>query len=185
MKLSILCAAASAVALLASASAASATEFNFNWHDTTTGADGGASASGVFDATDNGSGVFTVTGVTGVQTLNSISSNITGLSTYGSADQKLFTTGAEPLDFNGISYNTETLGAFNIGFVNGNGLMRGSEVQNPSGTIEGAHDITFSATAGAVPEPASWALMIMGFGGVGAMLRSGKRRSQLQTASAA
>ncbi len=31
-------------------------------------------------------------------------------------------------------------------------------------------------TAGAVPEPAAWALMIAGFGGVGAALRSNRRR---------
>jgi hypothetical protein len=34
----------------------------------------------------------------------------------------------------------------------------------------------FSATfSGAIPEPGTWALMIMGFGGAGAMLRSRRR----------
>ena len=33
----------------------------------------------------------------------------------------------------------------------------------------------FSATLTAVPEPATWALMIVGFGGAGAMLRSRRR----------
>ncbi|WP_298674191.1 PEPxxWA-CTERM sorting domain-containing protein [uncultured Sphingomonas sp.] len=36
---------------------------------------------------------------------------------------------------------------------------------------------TLSIKAGGVPEPASWALMILGFGAVGGMLRSAKRRS--------
>lgn len=36
---------------------------------------------------------------------------------------------------------------------------------------------TFSFNA--VPEPATWALMIMGFGGIGAMLRSNRRRQAL------
>jgi hypothetical protein len=36
---------------------------------------------------------------------------------------------------------------------------------------------------GGVPEPASWALMILGFGGVGAMLRANRRRMALATAA--
>jgi hypothetical protein len=35
-------------------------------------------------------------------------------------------------------------------------------------------DVTF--TAQAVPEPAAWAMMLVGFGGIGAMLRSAKRK---------
>ena len=34
----------------------------------------------------------------------------------------------------------------------------------------------FGSGTGAVPEPASWALMILGFGGVGGMLRSSRRK---------
>jgi hypothetical protein len=34
---------------------------------------------------------------------------------------------------------------------------------------------TFNATMGAVPEPATWGLMIMGFGGMGVMLRNRRR----------
>ena len=40
---------------------------------------------------------------------------------------------------------------------------------------------TVSVTGPGVPEPAAWALMIVGFGGVGAMLRS-RRRAALATA---
>ena len=36
-------------------------------------------------------------------------------------------------------------------------------------TFEAASDVTFSAAA--VPEPAAWAMMIVGFGGVGVLLR--------------
>jgi hypothetical protein len=35
-------------------------------------------------------------------------------------------------------------------------------------------DLSLQGTA--VPEPTSWALMLMGFGGLGAMLRSNRRR---------
>jgi hypothetical protein len=38
-------------------------------------------------------------------------------------------------------------------------------------------DITFgSATPGGIPEPATWAMMLMGFGGLGAAIRTNKRR---------
>lgn len=37
-------------------------------------------------------------------------------------------------------------------------------------------------TNGAVPEPASWALMLMGFGGLGAMLRRARRAGAVATA---
>ncbi|MFI4964707.1 MAG: PEPxxWA-CTERM sorting domain-containing protein [Caulobacterales bacterium] len=38
------------------------------------------------------------------------------------------------------------------------------------------------AQAGAVPEPASWALMLIGFGGLGAVLRQQRARPQFATA---
>ena len=42
-------------------------------------------------------------------------------------------------------------------------------------------DRAFTLSGGPVPEPASWALMIMGFGGVGAAMRS-RRRTMAATA---
>jgi hypothetical protein len=47
---------------------------------------------------------------------------------------------------------------------------------NPGGPFNGAFGGSLSFAPGGVPEPASWALMIMGFGGLGAVLRT-KRRS--------
>ena len=41
--------------------------------------------------------------------------------------------------------------------------------------MQGAFEVQGDATA--VPEPATWALMIIGFGGAGAMLRSRRRRA--------
>ena len=41
----------------------------------------------------------------------------------------------------------------------------------------------FDKLAGGVPEPTSWALMILGFGGAGAVLR-GQRRRQAVAATA-
>lgn len=43
--------------------------------------------------------------------------------------------------------------------------------------VNGSQDLTFSATISAVPEPASWALMILGFGFVGGAMRRRSRMS--------
>ncbi len=42
----------------------------------------------------------------------------------------------------------------------------------PVHVVRGAHN----ASGGSLPEPASWGLMIVGFGGMGAVLRSRRRR---------
>jgi hypothetical protein len=43
--------------------------------------------------------------------------------------------------------------------------------------VDGTDQLTFALDAnGGVPEPASWALMLMGFGGLGAVLRARRRR---------
>jgi hypothetical protein len=35
--------------------------------------------------------------------------------------------------------------------------------------------LNFGPAAGAVPEPASWAMMLVGFGSIGAMIRTRRR----------
>ena len=49
-----------------------------------------------------------------------------------------------------------------------------------AGDRSSSPSITLSSGAAAIPEPATWALMIMGFGGAGAMIRS--RRGRLAAA---
>jgi len=48
----------------------------------------------------------------------------------------------------------------------------------------GAIDVTVSALAGAAPEPASWALLLIGVGGLGAALRKARSRGELGPAHA-
>lgn len=56
-------------------------------------------------------------------------------------------------------------------------IFNSSNVSIFSGRLDARNDdhvatVTFDQPTGGVPEPASWALMIMGFGATGAMLRS-------------
>ncbi|MFZ5719971.1 MAG: FxDxF family PEP-CTERM protein [Pseudomonadota bacterium] len=77
----------------------------------------------------------------------------------------------------GFSY-TALSGAFNI-------AAGGPQLLTISGT--GGPDAVFSGTAtfepqAAIPEPGAWALMILGFGGAGAMLRRGRNRTAFTAA---
>lgn len=82
------------------------------------------------------------------------------------------TTGGplDSVDFNGLSalstYNSTSLDGFAALAVKNN---------EAAGTLTVNAGSVLVPTAGAIPEPASWALMILGFGGVGAMVRSRKR----------
>jgi len=110
---------------------------------------------------------------------------------WGSVDSyntlTITSTGADPIIVPGLSFPNAANG--NQVDAGTNGLFR------VAGT-EGEHftSVTFSsssnsfevdnlAVGGGVPEPASWALMIVGFGGAGAVLR-GQRRRQTVAATA-
>lgn len=47
---------------------------------------------------------------------------------------------------------------------------------NANGYDVGLDNVSLSAISGGVPEPATWAMMLVGFGGLGAVLRSAKRK---------
>lgn len=71
-----------------------------------------------------------------------------------------------------VSGSAHTHLAFNLTSSSGLEINWG-----PSGYNVGIDNIDFTAGAAGVPEPATWALMIMGFGSAGAMLR--RRRTAL------
>jgi len=74
--------------------------------------------------------------------------------------------------------STETFTDFNGGFVSAytdDGSLIQSVTFTTNADIEGVGQVRFGGIDGVIPEPTSWALMILGFGGVGAMLRRQRR----------
>ena len=72
-----------------------------------------------------------------------------------------------------------TVSGFSVGV--GSGATTGYHAFADNVTLSttgGSTTYNFEAATGAVPEPATWAMMILGMGAVGFMLRSAKRRSQ-------
>lgn len=74
--------------------------------------------------------------------------------------------------------STQTFDDFNGGFVSAytdDGSLIQSVTFTTNADITGVGQVRFGGVAGVIPEPASWALMIMGFGGMGVVLRRRRR----------
>ena len=134
--------------------------------------------SGTITATLTSSpGVFDIDTITGMVN----GSEITGKSTFGGADNLLFTNGFAFVSTNGISFETAAGQSVNIFSFFGQGTpptgnAYGESTSNPVGGGVG----TFTLTA--VPEASPWAMMLLGFGGLGI---AGFRASQKRAAAAA
>lgn len=145
--------------------AAIATNADAQTFDFTVG--GPVTGSGTFTTSDNGDGSFTITDITG--TFDSMM--ITGLlppGSLGDNDNLLLPNSDPQLTFNGFSFTTAA-NNYNIFYNDGLGTYR--LITNADGADN--LSITFSAIAAdaGVPEPATWGLMILGFGTVGAAMR--------------
>jgi hypothetical protein len=122
------------------------------------------------NATDSGSGTFdtaapwsptgiAITGFTG-----SIDGNvITALSPYAASDNMLYSDPPH-ISQGGISLVT-SLDTYNFENYFGTKLIKQSF--DPNGFVNSGVEITFNIAA--VPEPSTWAMMILGFAGVGFM----------------
>jgi hypothetical protein len=155
--------AAGGVMALAMAGGAQAAVFDFTF------ANGTDSGSGVFTATGTGP-TYTVTGVSGMVDGNAI----TGISSYALADELLSFPPGEPADIGGIAFSTAT-DQYNIyAYTGGPWLIKFSV--DPVGTDANNGAPLNSFTVTPVPEPMSWALMLVGFAGLGAAMR-GRRRA--------
>ena len=164
-----LMAAAAATAAIA-VGPASATEFLWSY----SGDNGGpVTASGILDATPDGGGVYSVTSISG--TRNGVA--ITGLTTYAGDDNLVYTT-APYVDYPGLAYlaggsafnvyyDTGTSNSYACGAIGyceiGPGITGTSGLGPPVNSIGSI--TTFTLTA--VPEASAWAMMLVGFAGLG------------------
>lgn len=100
----------------------------------------------------------------------------------GTVDLVFTYTGA-PYEVSGGPYPSDTVFAgltaqSTLSTIDPNGFYSAEAVKNvgaDAGTL--AYNVGQVAVPGAVPEPASWALMLVGFGACGALLRSGRTRT--------
>jgi hypothetical protein len=185
MKLGLILTGAAALSI-AFAASAQAKVFDFSF----TG-DNGVSGSGTFTTGDAGS-PFTVIDVSGTVTddqgvlAGTGPFTITGATVvngYAANDNLLFVPAAGSptafVDFGGISFNTSGP-QFNLGGGGSNpsGTVLNDSANNPGGfpvPTFGSNNVTLSVTA--VPEPATWAVMLVGFGGLGVAMRSRRKQA--------
>lgn len=180
MKKTLTAAFATALAIVA-ASPASAAQYLFDF-----------SGSGIFGGTLNGNGQITtsdasfinplngytaqnITGITG--TFNG--SAITGLAALFGANNLYYLTGPFFVDGNGLGFTTAADVSANL-FVTNDTSYRVNTMG--AGLLTGGVTAKSSAVAAAVPEPATWAMMLLGFGAVGFGMRRRSRTLALQAA---
>ncbi len=114
----------------------------------------------IVDVNGNGSGAFSTSFSGGNTDVDFLSATFNG--------QAVTLTGTDALEFGGLTGVAIMAGAVNELIIN-----------YTSGGL-GSYGGNLTFTPGAVPEPASWALMIGGFGMVGGTLR--RRRARVQFA---
>jgi hypothetical protein len=177
------CAALLGTVLLALPAQAALFDFSFN-----SGVGGNVSGSGLFTAT-GGPGTYTVTNVSGTITdLDTYGPVLPGTFTFNSAtngyaggDNLLYVPAAVTpgnttpgfVDFGGISFSaTGPTGSllFNIGGNTQTGpvaYVLNESIQDPSGYCCQAGSTLINLSVSAVPEASTWAMMVLGFAGVG------------------
>ena len=154
-------------ALLGLPNAASAAVYNFSFAPSQALFGGPVSGSGTFTTSDTamtvgGQTTFSIIAISG--TVNGFA--ITGpvLASYGN----YFTTGPSFLDGSGVKFFTEgSNGQNRVDFFNQS--SNGVTSQHPEPGIVGVRDSVLFGGGCSVPEPSTWAMMILGFLGVGFM----------------
>lgn len=135
------------------------------------------------------SGMFGDTGVSNAPGTNSFTDTFTFTLPAGVTSSTISSTfTSDPsnnIDFtsvtlDGTPFTVGSTGQNEFQFLNGlsvNGLQTlvVAGTSGGNGSYSGAIDFSLAGGAGAVPEPASWALMILGFGGAGALIRKRRR----------
>jgi hypothetical protein len=175
MRKGLLAAALGAASLFVAAGSASAQTAVVTGPSGTFGNDTVTCDSGAATGPCSFSDTITFTTPTGFQLLNATlsASETTNPLTFISFDT---------ITLNGVSFNAVTTGTadfytlFNQLVVSGN-----PNTLFISGTSGGnaAYSGTLTFAAGAVPEPGTWAMMLLGFGGIGFAMRRKRSKQQL------
>jgi hypothetical protein len=158
---------------------ASAARFAFTF-DTTDTLFGGAAQTirGTFTTSDMvterfGQSALAITDISG--TINDVA--ITGLFDTGSP-YYYFTSGPTFLDGSGVRFNAGP--ATNIAFFHQDGVANDRYRVNGNGTISAFGPATSSpVSVSPVPEPATWAMVLVGFGMIGASSRYRRRSAKV------
>ena len=180
MKNAIMLVLATATAITA-ATPASAAQYVFDF-----------SGSGFFGGTLNGSGNLTTDGTSFVNPLNGYTaqtitgvtgtfngSAITGLASVFGANNLYYLSGPFYVDGNGLGFSTAAGVSANLFVTNGTSYRVNTQ---GAGLLTGLVTANSAPVAAAVPEPATWAMMLIGFGAVGYGMRRRKRVPTMQTA---
>jgi hypothetical protein len=170
MKLRAIAAAAAIGAVAAMASAAHATSYVWSFSDATYSASGTLTTDPTNVLVVSGGG--TITGPSLSDTLT-LFPNPTPGNQNVSPDGNWFFDNVLPLDFFGLLFTGATNPFYNV-FANGGGGSLGISFADES-TYNYDGGIVGQLTVTAVPEPAAWAMMLLGFGGLGAALRSRRK----------
>jgi hypothetical protein len=165
--------------------ATTAFDFNYSLPTTETGdfPSGFTSASGVLTVVDQGGGQYLITGITGQWNGEAIT-GLAPVGRYFDNDNLIFPDSDPKLDEFGFAFAVAgpILGDNGFGYVlvwhsDGDGYSDNSDFSDFIQTF----DLTRHSAA---PEPAGWALMLVGFGGLGAAIRTARRKGRLAPLSA-
>ena len=160
---------AAVIAICVSAAPALASEFIFDFSTTTPLIGGSGSGSGsIFtdDMTIDSRG-FTAQMITGISgTFNG--SEITGLASPFGANNLYYVTGPSFVDGSGLGFVTAAGTNVNLFFQDSAGSYR---INTTSPFTSSFVQATSSGAVAAVPEPATWAMMLLGFGAIGFQAR--------------
>ena len=135
------------------------------------GSDGTAPWSVIYNLTFSGPGTGAIVNVAGTSLSSHITFNFGGLA----ADQVIFNFyEANSVSMGGMNINGSILAPSALVTLNG-GSVLGSVIADSfssAGTTIGGQGFSgYAPSAGAVPEPSTWAMLILGFGAVGAAMR--------------
>ena len=157
---------------------AAATDYSFSFSGS--GIFGPLTGSGIFSVADTpvmpGGSAFQITGISGAFN----GSAITGLLPGFLGANNYYYKGNPFVDASGVSFSTAAGKSVNLLNQSSNGQYRVNTAPFDSGFVTASS----SQVQAAVPEPTTWAMMIIGMGLIGAAMRRAGRKTRIRYAFA-